>query len=164
VPITDPRGQRYSDEREHNSKGMKLMSDAPISRGFKARRQEQIFKNRLPPGQYVTHDFPILSAGPTPQTRIENWNFSLQSGGSLLGKWNWQEFEALPQTTLKTDIHCVTKWSKFDTTWQGVTFDDLLEAAGLSEATMPYVMASWRIATAAIQQMFRSRTSLEVRE
>ena len=124
-----------------NRKGMKLMSDAPISRGFKARRQEQIFKNRLPPGQYATHDFPVLSAGPTPQTRIENWNFSLQSGGSLLGKWNWQEFEALPQTTLKTDIHCVTKWSKFDTTWRGVTFDDLLKAAGLSEATMPYVMA-----------------------
>ena len=72
-----------------NSRGMKLMSDAPISRGFKARRQEQIFKNRLPPGQYATGDFPVLSAGPTPQTRIENWDFSLQSGGSLLGKWNW---------------------------------------------------------------------------
>jgi len=57
------------------------------------------------------------------------------------GKWSWAEFEALPQTTLKRDIHCVTKWSKLDTTWQGVTFDDLLKAVGLAEAPAPYVMA-----------------------
>src|SRR5262249_34492716 len=106
------------------------MDDSPISRGFRSRRQEQTPKDRLPPGQYVTTDFPVLSAGPTPQIKLENWTFALQLGGSLLGKWNWAEFEALPQTAITTDIHCVTKWSKLGTTWQGVTFDDLLKAAG----------------------------------
>jgi DMSO/TMAO reductase YedYZ molybdopterin-dependent catalytic subunit len=113
----------------------------PISPGFKSKRQEQIPKSRIPPGQYVTKDFPVLSAGPTPQTKLENWTFTLQRGGPLLGEWNWAEFEALPQTALKTDIHCVTKWSKFDTAWQGVTFDDLLKAAGLGQPLAPYVMA-----------------------
>ena len=101
------------------------MDEPLISRGFRSRRQQQAPKNRLPPGQYVTTDFPVLSAGPTPQTRLEDWTFSIQLGGSLIRKWNWAEFGALPQTTIKTDIHCVTKWSKLDTTWQGVTFDDL---------------------------------------
>ena len=109
------------------------MSEPPISRGFRSRRQEQTPKNRLPPGQYVTTDFPVLSAGPTPQIKVENWTFSLQLGGAILGTWNWAEFETLPQTTIKTDIHCVTKWSKLDTAWQGVTFDDLLKAVGLAE-------------------------------
>ena len=117
------------------------MNEPPISRGFRPRRQDQNSKNRLPPGQYVTHDFPVLSAGPTPQTKLENWTLTLQLGGSLLGRWSWTEFEALPQTTIKTDIHCVTKWSKLDTAWQGVTFDDLLKAAGLEEPPGPYIMA-----------------------
>jgi len=86
-------------------------------------------------------DFPVLSAGPTPQIKVENWTLDIQSGGSLLGTWSWAAFEALPQTTIKRDIHCVTKWSKLDTTWQGVTFDDLLKALGLAEAPTPYVMA-----------------------
>jgi DMSO/TMAO reductase YedYZ molybdopterin-dependent catalytic subunit len=117
------------------------MTETPISRGFRSRRQEQAPKDRLPPGQYVTTDFPILSAGPTPQTKLENWSLALQLGGSLLGKWNWAEFEALPQTTIKTDIHCVTKWSKLDTNWQGVTFDDLLRAVGLEDPPEPYIIA-----------------------
>src|SRR5262249_5550275 len=107
------------------------MNDTPISRGFRSKRQEHAPEVRLPPGQYVTADFPILSAGPTPQTKLEDWSLALEVSGSLVGKWSWAEFEALPQTTIKTDIHCVTKWSKLDTSWQGVTFDDLLRAAGL---------------------------------
>jgi DMSO/TMAO reductase YedYZ molybdopterin-dependent catalytic subunit len=89
----------------------------------------------------VTTDFPVLSAGPTPQIKVENWTFTLQLGGAILGIWNWAEFETLPQTTIKTDIHCFTKWSKLDTAWQGVTFDDLLKAVGLSEPPAPYIMA-----------------------
>jgi len=125
----------------HRSKEDAAMSEPPISRGFRSRRQEQTPKNRLPPGQYVTTDFPVLSAGPTPQITVENWTFTLQLGGAILGTWNWAEFETLPQTTIKTDIHCVTKWSKLDTAWQGVTFDDLLKAVGLSEPPAPYIMA-----------------------
>ena len=117
------------------------MSEVLISRGFRPRRQEQVPNNRVPPGQYVTADFPVLSAGPTPQIRLENWTFALQLGGNLLGKWIWAEFEALPQTTIKADIHCVTKWSKLDTTWQGVTFDDLLKTVNLADAPASYIMA-----------------------
>ena len=115
-----------------------VIQSQPISRGFKSKHQiEENQKLRLPPGQYVTMDFPVLSAGPTPQIKLENWTFALQADGSLLGKWSWEEFEALPQSTKKVDIHCVTKWSKLDTTWQGVTFDDLLEAVGLAKPPAP---------------------------
>src|SRR4029450_9243481 len=117
------------------------MDDAHISRGFRSKRQTQVAKDSVPPGQYVTADFPILSAGPTPQISASDWKLALQLGGSLLGVWTWEAVEALPQTTIRTDIHCVTKWSKLDTTWQGVTFDDLLEAVGLSEPPGPYIMA-----------------------
>jgi len=117
------------------------MAETPISRGFRSGRQEQTLKDRVPPGQYVTKDFPVLSAGPTPQSNLENWSLALQLGGTLLGKWNWAEFEALPQTKVKRDIHCVTKWSKLNTTWKGVTFDGLLRAIGLTEPPEPYIMA-----------------------
>lgn len=125
----------YTEERRAS------MDKAHISRGFKSKQHEQTTKDRVPPGQYVTAEFPILSAGPTPQTEVANWSLALQIGRSLLQVWSWDQFEALPQTRLKTDIHCVTKWSKLDTTWQGVTFDDLLKAAGVSEPSEPYVMA-----------------------
>src|ERR1700741_5629740 len=115
----------FARQADREGKAVICMVDTPISRGFRSRRQEQAPKNRVPPGQYVTTDFPVLSAGPTPHTKLEDWNFAVQLGASLLGKWNWTEFEALPQTTVKKDIHCVTKWSKLDTTWQGVTFDDI---------------------------------------
>ena len=117
------------------------MDEPPISRGFRSRRQGEGLTNRIPPGQYVTTDFPVLSAGPTPQVTLEEWTFALQLDGLQLGKWTWAEFQALPQTTIKTDIHCVTKWSKLDTVWQGVTFDDLLAAAAIKESPALYVMA-----------------------
>jgi len=66
---------------------------------------------------------------------------TLQYEGAVLDSWSWTQFEALPQASITTDIHCVTKWSKLDTTWEGVTFDELLRAAGLREAPAPYVMA-----------------------
>ena len=117
------------------------MNEPPVSRGFKSKRGQPNLTIRVPPGQHVTADFPILSVGPTPQIKVADWTLALQLGGRLLGRWTWNEFEALPQTTIKTDIHCVTTWSKLDTTWQGVTFDDLLNAVGLSGPPEPYVMA-----------------------
>ena len=131
------------------------MDEPPISRGFRSRRQEQGLTNRIPPGQYVTTDFPVLSAGPTPQIKLEEWTFQLQLNGWRLGKWTWAEFQALPQTTIKTDIHCVTKWSKLDTIWQGVTFDDLL---GPRPSRSAGAFTSWRTATEATRQMSRSPT------
>ncbi len=117
------------------------MDEPPVSRGFRSRRPASDNKDRVPPGQHLTTDFPVLSAGPTPSITTDNWSFALQLGGSLLAKWTWAQFEALPQTTLKTDIHCVTTWSKLDTVWTGVTIDDLLKAAGLDEAPTGFTMA-----------------------
>ena len=113
------------------------MTQPPISRGFRGRRPEAR-TDRLPPGQYLTSDFPVLSAGPTPHTDLESWSFSVYDGDIALADWSWVEFEALPQTSVKVDIHCVTKWSKLDTHWQGVTIDTLLDAAGLSEPPTPF--------------------------
>ena len=116
------------------------MSKPTISRGFRGRSRPEGQGKRVPPGQHEVRDFPVLSAGPTPQTSLESWTFALQHGGSLLGKWTWAEFEALPQTTVVVDIHCVTSWSKIDTEWQGVTIDALLEAVGMAEPPEPYAM------------------------
>ena len=120
---------------------MKTDEKPPVSRGFVGRRPVQAQAQRIPPGQYVTLDFPILSAGPTPHTPLEQWSFALQHGERRLAEWNWAQFLSLPQATRTTDIHCVTKWSKFDTVWEGVTFDALLAAAGLERAPARYVMA-----------------------
>jgi DMSO/TMAO reductase YedYZ molybdopterin-dependent catalytic subunit len=117
------------------------MDEPPVSRGFKSRRAQTPDADRVPPGQYVTTDFPVLSAGPTPLSDLATWSFALQLGGSVLAKWSWDEFQALPQTDLHTDIHCVTKWSKLGTNWRGVTIDDLFEAAGLDDPPEAFMMA-----------------------
>ena len=101
----------------------------PISRGFKGRRQPDANASRIPPGQYVTADFPVLSAGPTPHTPLEEWSFSIDGAVNEPVSWRWDEFLALPSETITTDVHCVTKWSKLDTTWKGVSLDTLLNAA-----------------------------------
>jgi DMSO/TMAO reductase YedYZ molybdopterin-dependent catalytic subunit len=100
---------------------------ALISRGFRGRRQEEGEPGRLPPGQYLTGDFPVLSAGPTPRTPLDQWSFAITGGVGQPRTWTWEEFTALPTETVTKDIHCVTKWSKFDTVWEGVSVDLLLE-------------------------------------
>jgi len=97
-----------------------------ISRGFRGRKPE-VDPTRVPPGQYVTYDFPVLSAGPTPRTPLESWTFEIRNTDGNSRSWNWDEFEALPSETVTVDIHCVTKWSKLGTTWAGVSLDVLLE-------------------------------------
>jgi DMSO/TMAO reductase YedYZ molybdopterin-dependent catalytic subunit len=96
-----------------------------VSRGFRGRRREEVPVDRLPPGQYATTDFPVLSAGPTPTIRTGDWAFSVV-GGLEPRTWTWEEFRALPTEEVTADIHCVTKWSKFDTRWEGVAVDTLL--------------------------------------
>jgi DMSO/TMAO reductase YedYZ molybdopterin-dependent catalytic subunit len=117
------------------------MSDSPISRGFRARRRPEGVSRRVPPGQHLPDDFPVLSAGPAPRANLDAWDIVLESGGARLARWSWKEFGALPQTELTADIHCVTTWSKLDTVWRGVTIDTLLEAAGLTEPPAAFVMA-----------------------
>src|SRR5690606_29246806 len=88
-----------------------------------------------PPGQALTQDFPVMSAGATPQIRLSDWSFTLKIGPRPVARWGWDEFNALPQTGVTRDIHCVTTWSKLNTRWQGVTVDDLLRAAGIAAPT-----------------------------
>lgn len=96
---------------------------------------------RLPPGQSLVNGFPVLTAGPAPHPpNLSDWKLTLKVGPKTLHTWSWQEFNALPQTEMVADIHCVTTWSKFDTRWRGVTVDALLAAAGL-QAPTPWLLA-----------------------
>ena len=101
-----------------------------ISRGFAGRRQPSGDASRIPPGQYVTGDFPVLSAGPTPHTPLDEWSFAIGGAVEEPMSWQWQEFRALTSETIRVDIHCVTKWSKLDTSWTGVSVDTLLQGVG----------------------------------
>ncbi len=100
-----------------------------ISRGFHGRHHERADPGRVPPGQYVTSDFPVLSAGPTPHVSPAQWTLSLRGELDQPRSWSWDEFQALPREDITVDIHCVTKWSKLDTAWAGVSVDTLLEGA-----------------------------------
>jgi DMSO/TMAO reductase YedYZ molybdopterin-dependent catalytic subunit len=98
----------------------------PFSRPFRGRRVD-VDPARVPPGQYVTRDFPVLSAGPTPHTPLDAWSFTINGAVEEPVSWPWEEFIALPRETVTADIHCVTKWSKLNSTWTGVSVDTLLE-------------------------------------
>ena len=111
-----------------------------VTRGFTGRRPTAAFANRLPPGQFETDDFPVLSKGPAPRIDMAAWRFTLSDGPRPLKRWTWDEFMALPRTVWQGDIHCVTTWSKFDTRWEGVTIDDLLTNAGIAAPT-PWLLA-----------------------
>ena len=102
----------------------------PISRGFRGRRRQDVDVSRLPPGQYLTPDFPVLSAGPTPHTPLDEWSFTIDGAVDAVARWSWEELLALPSETFTVDIHCVTKWTKLDTTWTGVSLDTLLDGVG----------------------------------
>jgi DMSO/TMAO reductase YedYZ molybdopterin-dependent catalytic subunit len=105
---------------------------SPISRGFTGRRRPVTDPSRVPPGQYLTDDFPVLSAGPTPDTPRAEWSFTVDGAVDQARSWSWAEFLALPADTITVDIHCVTKWSKLDTSWKGVSVDTLLAEAQIS--------------------------------
>ena len=95
-----------------------------ISRGFAGRRTEAEVK--LPPGQYLTTDFPVLSAGPTPRVSLDKWEFTINDGTDVLQRWDWKSFRELPAENFTVDLHCVTRWSKLGTSWTGVSLDTLL--------------------------------------
>ncbi|WP_457098722.1 sulfite oxidase-like oxidoreductase [Microbacterium sp. P5_E9] len=109
---------------------------AIFTRGFGARRRES--DPRIPPGQYLTEDFPVLSAGPTPRIDLGDWRFTIRTEKGLDTTWTWDEFQALPIEDVHTDIHCVTRWSKLGTSWRGVSLDTLLEAV---DSDVAYAMA-----------------------
>ena len=110
-----------------------------VSRGFFGRRRSQATRP-IPPGQYLERGFPVLSAGPTPSTPLSEWTFKIEHDGETLASWSWDEIQALPQSEISVDIHCVTKWTKLDTAWKGITIDRLLKDAGI-DPPEEYVLA-----------------------
>jgi DMSO/TMAO reductase YedYZ molybdopterin-dependent catalytic subunit len=76
-----------------------------FSRGFRGRPRSTVTADRLPPGQYETRDFPVLSAGPTPRVSLATWNFTLGDPGGRMARWSWDEFQALPREPVTADIH-----------------------------------------------------------
>jgi DMSO/TMAO reductase YedYZ molybdopterin-dependent catalytic subunit len=114
-----------------------------VSRGFKGRRPAAGTASRLPPGQYETRDFPVLSAGPTPAVPLAGWSLRLTDPRGASVRWSWDEVQAMPRERITRDIHCVTKWSRFDTHWEGVAVDTLLaRAAEQGVQPAPYVLVT----------------------
>ncbi|MBD0322582.1 MAG: sulfite oxidase-like oxidoreductase [Aldersonia sp.] len=96
-----------------------------ISRGFHGRARGS--DPALPPGQYLTNDFPVLSAGPTPRIHLDAWRFNITTEDGNSRSWDWLGFRRLPAEDITVDLHCVTKWSMRGTDWRGVSVDTLLE-------------------------------------
>jgi DMSO/TMAO reductase YedYZ molybdopterin-dependent catalytic subunit len=108
-----------------------------VTPGFHGRRRDGAAK--LPPGQYLVRDFPVLSAGPTPRVRTEKWEFKIITEAWKVHAWDWKSFRALPTEDFTTDLHCVTKWSKLGTRWRGVSLDVLMADV---ETTAGFALAS----------------------
>jgi DMSO/TMAO reductase YedYZ molybdopterin-dependent catalytic subunit len=107
-----------------------------VSRGFTGRRRGA--NEKLPPGQYLVTDFPVLSAGPTPRIKLDKWQLSIRTETGQTRSWDWAAFRALPHEDITVDLHCVTKWSKFGTPWRGVSLDTLLDGV---ETTAEFALA-----------------------
>jgi DMSO/TMAO reductase YedYZ molybdopterin-dependent catalytic subunit len=104
--------------------------------GFFDRNRQEVTEqgfdpNRLPPGQYLTERFPVLHVGDIPTYAPGEWNLTVNGLVERPFTLSFEELTALPSVTLTTDIHCVTKWSKFDTVWRGIKLKDLLDTAGI---------------------------------
>jgi DMSO/TMAO reductase YedYZ molybdopterin-dependent catalytic subunit len=117
------------------------VASPPVSRGFRGRGRSSN-DERIPPGQHETRDFPVLSAGPTPRVRLAEWDLRILGPGRSVARWEWDEFQELPLETITKDIHCVTRWSKLDTVWEGVSLDVLItEATRRGVEIAPWLMA-----------------------
>ena len=108
-----------------------------VTRGFSGRRREP--DSRLPPGQTAFQDWPVLSAGPTPEVAPETWELAVRDETGPVRRWDWDGLLALGVEDVTVDIHCVTHWSKLDMSWRGVSVDKLFEDV---ESGYDYVMAS----------------------
>src|SRR5712691_10763092 len=108
------------------------MPEKFVTRGFVGRRESAgADAKRIPPGQHLTKDFPVLSAGPTPRTPLTSWTFRIEGLVREPAQWNWADFLKLPAQDFVKDISCVTKWTKLDTRWRGVSVDILFEHVDL---------------------------------
>lgn len=100
---------------------------ALINPGFRSRERHD---KHLPPGQSVVSDWPVLTYGPTPFINTKDWKLEIDGEVNKPLILSWEQFNALPKTTMETDIHCVTRWSKLGMEWEGVSLDELIKQAG----------------------------------
>ncbi|NJN43733.1 MAG: sulfite oxidase-like oxidoreductase [Anaerolineae bacterium] len=110
---------------------------------FSRREQEESVREegRLPPGQSLTQKFPVLHYGPVPRFDPSTWDFRIYGEVEQEKKWTWDEFNKLPRTKVMMDLHCVTRWSKFDTEWEGVSVKTLIDEGLLKlKPTAKYVV------------------------
>ena len=98
-----------------------------FERLFGSREMDPATAERIPPGQYKTDKFPVLHYGSVPRTDLATWSFKVYGEVDNPFTLTWDEFKALPRTSIRTDIHCVTRWTKLDTDWEGVSVDVLLD-------------------------------------
>ncbi|MCK0118229.1 sulfite oxidase-like oxidoreductase [Isoptericola sp. S6320L] len=98
---------------------------AVFTRGFGGHHPEA--DRPLPPGQHLTADFPVLSAGPTPNVDASRWELTVRTESGAEHRWDWAGLQAMPAEDVTVDIHCVTRWSKHDTRWRGVPVDAFFE-------------------------------------
>lgn len=103
-----------------------------VTRGFFGKNEKN---ERVPPGQYLENRFPVLSAEPTPKLDIKDWNLSIVYNNENLAKINWDVLKNLPSTSIKRDIHCVTRWTKFDMNWKGVKVSTIFEELNFKPPT-----------------------------
>jgi DMSO/TMAO reductase YedYZ molybdopterin-dependent catalytic subunit len=106
---------------------------------FGRRNEEQRVRQegRLPPGQSLTQKFPVLHYGAVPRFDPARWDLRVWGEVEREVHWTWDEFQRLPRTRLQMDIHCVTRWSKFDTTWEGVSLGQLVRDGLISRNRRP---------------------------
>jgi DMSO/TMAO reductase YedYZ molybdopterin-dependent catalytic subunit len=119
---------------------MAITSRILAQRGKRQAEKLGIAPERVPPGQYLTERFPVLTVGPNPRFDLESWDLRIFGEVENEVRLSWDELMDLPQRNVVTDIHCVTRWSKLDTEWEGVSLDVLLE--GLLDPATPYLSAS----------------------
>ena len=101
-----------------------------IATSERIEREEMSLNNttdRLPPGQYLTQGFPVLHAGFVPSLTTDSWSFRVFGEVEEEKTWSWDEIQRLPRRKVTCDIHCVTRWSKFDTEWEGIPFREIYE-------------------------------------
>jgi len=114
-----------------------------FSNVFRRREEEERLdkEGRLPPGQSLTQKFPVLHYGPVPPFRPATWDLRVWGEVEQEGRWTWDEFQKFPRTSVKMDLHCVTRWSKFDTVWEGVSVRTLVDQGLIKpKPTAKYVL------------------------
>ena len=102
-----------------------------LRRANPKRQPDEDPEGRIPPGQYLTDKFPVLTHGPTPKVNLERWQFRIYGSVAEEVSWSYDDFMALPQIEITTDFHCVTRWSQLDNVWRGVSITEVIKHIGI---------------------------------